>query len=254
MGDVLVLCYHAVSARWKAPLSVTPAALESQLRRLLARGYRGATFAEALSKRRRSKVLAVTFDDAYRSVGDVAFPLLDRLGIPATVFVPTGFVDIDAAMRWPGIDEWIGTADEAELLPMSWQQLRRLVEAGWEIGSHTVSHPRLTALPDGDLAYELGASRETCEQRTATRCSSIAFPYGDVDRRVVQAARVAGYVHGAALPSPPHRPRPLEWPRVGVYHDDSERRFALKASWTVRMLRAAPSRVRRGAHRHDAEP
>src|SRR5690242_17980600 len=49
MPDVLVLCYHAVSPVWPAALSVTPAALERQLGRLLDRGYRATTFAHALS-------------------------------------------------------------------------------------------------------------------------------------------------------------------------------------------------------------
>lgn len=91
-------------------------------------------------------MVAVTFDDGYLSVGEIARPILDRFGIPGTVFVPTRFMDSDQPMSWPGIDQWIGTADEHELLPMSWQGLLSLAESGSEIGSHTVSHPRLTTL------------------------------------------------------------------------------------------------------------
>ena len=49
MSDVLVLCYHAVSPRWPADLSVTPEAFERQLQLLVGRGYRGATFHDAVT-------------------------------------------------------------------------------------------------------------------------------------------------------------------------------------------------------------
>ena len=98
MSDVLVLCYHAVSAEWPAGLSVTPERLEAHLAGLLARGYRGATFRDAVLNPPATRTVAVTFDDAYRSVLDLAAPLLRRLGIPGTVFVPTAFAAREHAM------------------------------------------------------------------------------------------------------------------------------------------------------------
>lgn len=242
MSDVLILCYHAVSRSWPAALAVTPEALERQLGRLVARGYRGATFADALAAPTGRRVLAVTFDDAYRSVLELAFPVLERFGLPGTVFVPTGFADTTTPMSWPGIEHWLGGPHEHELIPMSWEQLRRLHAAGWEIGSHSVSHPHLTRLGDAQLEAELRGSRLACAAGTGERCASIAYPYGDVDGRVAAAARDAGYAFGAALPTSFHRPRPLEWPRVGIYHADSERRFAVKVSPAVRLLRASLGR------------
>ena len=72
MSDVLVLCYHAVSERWPAPLSVTPEQLDRQLSLLHRRGFHGVTLSEALAGLPADRVLAVTFDDAYRSVRDLA--------------------------------------------------------------------------------------------------------------------------------------------------------------------------------------
>ena len=76
MPDVLVLCYHAVSESWAAPLSVTPRGFERQLRLLSDRGYRGETFTEAVLAPEGAKTMAVTFDDAYRSVFEVGLPIL----------------------------------------------------------------------------------------------------------------------------------------------------------------------------------
>ena len=53
------------------------------------------------------------------------------------------------------------------------------------------------------------------------------------------AAGRAGYEAACTLPSRIHPARPLEWPRVGVYHDDSERRYRLKVSRVVRAARSS---------------
>nr|MDP8943903.1 polysaccharide deacetylase family protein [Actinomycetota bacterium] len=174
MADVLVLCYHAVSDRWPAALAVTPQALEAQLEQLLRRGYRGATFHDALHAPPARKTVAVTFDDAYRSVGELAFPILNRLGLPATVFVPTDFPDTGRPMAWPGIDDWLGGPHEQELAALSWADLEWLAGAGWEIGSHTCSHPRLTQLDRPALDRELRASRAACEARLGRPCQTVA--------------------------------------------------------------------------------
>jgi peptidoglycan/xylan/chitin deacetylase (PgdA/CDA1 family) len=239
MGDVLVLCYHAVSESWRAPLSVTPDRLERQLRHLVARGYRGATFHEAVHAPRGPRTLAVTFDDAYRSVGALAEPILSSLGLPGTVFAPTAFIGSDKPMTWPGIDRWLGDAHEAELTPMSWNELGALAEQGWEIGSHTRTHPPLTELDGSSLAEQLSGSRADCEGALGIGCRTIGYPYGEVDDRVVGAARTAGYVAGGALPARLHPPSALRWPRIGIYHADRGPRFRTKVSPLVRRLRAS---------------
>ena len=107
--DLLVLCYHAVSPTWPAPLSVTPAGLRRQLEGLVRRGYRSATFTDAVVGRRTSPTVCVTFDDAYASVLREALPLLEELGLHGTVFAPTAFVGDEQPMTWPGIDGWLDT-------------------------------------------------------------------------------------------------------------------------------------------------
>jgi peptidoglycan/xylan/chitin deacetylase (PgdA/CDA1 family) len=247
MADVLVLCYHAVSPSWNAPLSVTPDRLEHQLESLVGAGYESATFTEAVRHPPARRTLAITFDDAFRSVLDIAFPVLERLGLTATVFVPTGFAGSGSPMMWPGIDHWLGGPHESELCPLDWQGLATLAAAGWEIGSHSVSHPKLTGLSNASLAAELVDSKAACEAATGMPCESIAYPYGDVDGRVVAAAAQAGYSAGAALPTALHRPRTLEWPRIGIYHADAAWRSRLKCSRGMRSVRSLPVVERAGA-------
>ncbi|MGH2955381.1 MAG: polysaccharide deacetylase family protein [Solirubrobacterales bacterium] len=237
MAMSLALCYHAVSRDWPSTLAVSPEQLRGQLTGLLRRGYRGVTFSELVLGGTRQKRVAVTFDDGCQSVVGLALPILRELGVPATIFVPTAFVGDPKPMSWPGIDQWTGTEYERELRCVGWDQLRGLLDEGWEVGSHTRSHPYLTDLDDESLAVELGDSRETCRRELGAPCASLAYPYGDHDRRVVAAARAAGYrAAGTMRPGPAE---PLRWPRIGVFPADLPWRFRLKSSPTVARVRAS---------------
>jgi peptidoglycan/xylan/chitin deacetylase (PgdA/CDA1 family) len=241
VSDLLVLCYHAVSPTWPAALSIEPEPFERQLRGLAKRGYRGATLRDALATPPSTPTVVVTFDDAYRSVLELARPILDRLGMPASVYVPTAWPERGEPMAWPGIDQWLATEHEHELACMSWEELRGLADHGWEVGSHTRSHPRLPELGDVALADELAGSRSDCEAGLGRACHTLAYPYGAVDDRVVAAAERAGYRYAVSLPKRLHPPRPLCWPRVGIYHVDGEAdwRWRLKASPLARRARGS---------------
>jgi peptidoglycan/xylan/chitin deacetylase (PgdA/CDA1 family) len=240
MADALVLCYHAISERFPAALSVTPGAFERQLGLLKRAGYRGVTFAESM-RVSSGRVVAITFDDAFLSVLQLAKPLLDSAGYPATVYAPTAYLDTpDQPLKWDGIEQWHGGEHEHELLPMSWDQLGELAEVGWEIGSHTSTHPHLDQVrDDAQLRAELVESKVTVEERLGRDCTTLAYPYGDYDERVVAAAGAAGYAAAGTLPARLHQPRPLAWPRVGIYRGDDERRFRLKVSRVMRRVRGS---------------
>jgi peptidoglycan/xylan/chitin deacetylase (PgdA/CDA1 family) len=124
---------------------------------------------------------------------------------------------------------------------MSWSEIHMLADAGWEIGSHTGSHPRLTHIVDEALESELTRSKHACESRLGVECLSIAYPYGDVDARVARAAARAGYLTGAALPVKLDGRDPMQWPRVGVYRVDDDRRFRMKVSPALIALRQSPA-------------
>jgi peptidoglycan/xylan/chitin deacetylase (PgdA/CDA1 family) len=233
--EPLVLCYHAVSATWPHGLSVAPDAFERQLQLLLNRGYRPATAEQTLAG--RGKLLHVTFDDAYRSIAN-GLPILERLGVPATVFVCSGYADDGRPLDIP---ELAAHARErpAELATMDWDAVRELVERGVEIGSHTVTHPHLPRLGDADLARELGESRERLEDELRRPCPLLAYPYGQEDLRVRAAARAAGYKAAFAMPSHRGAPDPFALPRVAIWRKDTLVRVRVKTSPLVRRLARA---------------
>lgn len=241
-GDLVVLCYHGLSETWPETTSVRPADFAAQIESFAAAGYRGATLAEALVAPPARKTLAVTFDDALTSVWEHAREPLARLGIPGTVYVPTDYPDSGRPMGWPGFDCWLGGEHEGELACMSWSQLHDLAAAGWEIGSHTCSHPRLSRLGEEQIATELTESRRVCEERIGAPCRSLAYPYSDYDERAVRAAAAVGYRCAVSVPRGPQPVLPFEWPRVGVYRGEDARRVRLRA-WSRRLGPSPASRL-----------
>ncbi len=223
----LILAYHSVSPSWQVDTSVTPERLREQLLLLQSKGYRGVTLSEALRTSKRRKVMVASFDDAHISVYTLAKPILEELGVPGTIFVPTDYPDSGRPMAWKGYDMWVGTPHEEELACMSWDQLREVADAGWEIGAHTCSHPFLTELSDEELRRELGEARSVCEEHMARPCPTIAYPYSDWDPRVAAATGAAGYT-AAVTVNTGTWDKPLELPRTGVYHYDTAPRLRVR--------------------------
>lgn len=212
---------------------MTPQRLREQVAWFLGRGFEPLTFSEAMRDPARPS-LAVTFDDAYRSVPDLALPVLAKLGVTATVFVPTAEMSAGSLRSWPGIDSWTDTPWETELVGASWEELRPLLAAGWEIGSHTRTHPHLVSLDDRSLSHELRASREDCERATSRPCRSLAYPFGEADHRVATAASKAGYEVAATLADriPARRDGARDrmlWPRLTMHQQDVAARLRLKS-------------------------
>lgn len=227
---LLVIAYHSVRPNWSHPLSVTPERFRAQLSALAARGCHGVTLSEAV---RAGAGLAVTFDDAFASVARWAAPVLDELGWPATVFVPTTAVTRGERLAW------LAESDPGdEFAPLTWQELERLHAAGWEIGSHSCTHRRLSLLDDDELRRELVESRETILERVGS-CTSVSYPWGEVDARVVEAAQRAGYSIGTGLVGRFKVGNHLRVPRSPISANDGAIRFWFKTSCSGFRIRAS---------------
>jgi peptidoglycan/xylan/chitin deacetylase (PgdA/CDA1 family) len=237
----LLLAYHAVGA---GSLAIPEGALHAQLALLRRRGYVGFTAAETERRRQDGtlppRAVVVTFDDGFRSVLR-AKPILDELGLPATVFAVTSFVESGEPLRWPGL----GQPEES----LDWPELELLREAGWEVGSHTVTHPLLPDLDDAALERELVDSRATIRKRLGS-CETLAYPYGRADERTAAAAARVGYLAAFTL-GRAHRPdEPLRRPRLGLRDIDRGARLRLRLSTGAAFARrsrpaAAASALRR---------
>jgi peptidoglycan/xylan/chitin deacetylase (PgdA/CDA1 family) len=243
-----VLGYHAVSSRWRSQLAIPESVLAEQLSLLARRGYVGLTLSEA--ERRRAdgslppRTVVVTFDDGYASTLR-ALPILADLGFPATVFAVTGFVESGRTLAWPGIEHELTNETAAELLPLGWSELEALAEAGWEIGSHTVTHALLTAVGDGRLQGELEESRAAIARRLDS-CNAVSYPYGLADERVVDRA---GYEVACTLTMVHLEDEPLRRPRVNLASADAGVRLRLQVAPAAQSLRRSrAARIARSFH------
>jgi peptidoglycan/xylan/chitin deacetylase (PgdA/CDA1 family) len=235
VAEPVVLAYHALSP-YPNPLSADTACFADQMRTLLRKGWRPVLFRDVVAGRAPHQSFAVTFDDGFRSVYDRGRPVLNELAVPATVFLPTARIGLDEPLCWPGLTPHPMPADE--MLPMSWDQVRELVADGWEVGSHTLTHPRLPSTPADRQRVELRESRQVCAAQTGQPCTSLAYPFGEADRGVVSAAQEAGYSGAATMAKLPLT-GPLAVPRIGVYSHDTHTRFAVKVSRPLRTKAAA---------------
>lgn len=256
MSDVVVLCYHGVSDDWPCDIAISPSRLGAQVGWFLDRGYVPTTFTEAVLRPPARRTLAVTFDDAYRSVLERGRPVLAAMDVPATVFVPTAFVGREPR-GWEGTDMWADGPWADEIAVMGWGELGELAAAGWEVGGHTRTHPRLTELDGSALDDELRRAREEIDDRLGAACSSIAYPYGATDRRVARAAERAGYVAGGGLlPDRLSPSDPLLFPRLGVgrgWSDATVRRRARRGFRRLQGSRSWPLVVRAMALKRAAD-
>ena len=129
--------------------------------------------------------VAVTFDDAFQSVFDHVLPILARHDIPATIFVPTGYIGSE-----PG---WVMKPGKPTGPVASAETLARVDPRLVRIGSHSATHPRLASLEQKQLHWELSTSKSTLEALTGGPVRLLALPYGSYAPAVVAAAGRTGY-------------------------------------------------------------
>lgn len=194
---------------------VLPRFFRAQLDYLVYRGWNATTLSAVAEQLRTAhdwdcNNFAVTFDDAYLGVYDHACPALADRGMTATVFV---VVD-----RVGGINEWDSAAGDVCEPLMSAGQIIEIAELGFEIGSHSLTHPHLVALSDGDLRREVADSKKKLEDMVGKQVSAFSYPYGEYDSRVLETVAEAGYDYAVVtkLGTVRNDTSPFEIPRVNI--------------------------------------
>ncbi len=182
----LALALHQTPARTKgAPLAVGARSLRAILGRLLDRGYRFLRVEEVEPGGLPLGYALLTVDDGYASNRDVLAPLARELGIPWGVFVLVGAPG--------GRNDWDLRGVSPRERHLREEEIRGLAGEGVSIGSHGMTHRDFTRLNDAALAAELADSKAWLERTTGRRVDALSYPWGRVNRRVAEAARVAGY-------------------------------------------------------------
>lgn len=149
---------------------------------LARQGYDGVTLSQLLglnAQQSSARSVAITFDDGYVSALDGAFPILEQVGWKATVFLVTDYCG--------GTNQWPSQPRGYPAAPLlDWNAVETLASAGWEIASHTRSHPPLTQLPIEAAEEEIVSSLRRVEERTGQSCEVFSYPYGEVNQSLRQ--------------------------------------------------------------------
>jgi peptidoglycan/xylan/chitin deacetylase (PgdA/CDA1 family) len=173
-GDGLVLCYHLVGGGVGGPVDLDIGTFEVQLREV-------APLVRPLNEVvATGKGVALTFDDAFVNFHDVVWPRLQAQQLPATLFVPTGF--IDGTHGSP-----LSTAPQ--LRPSSWGQLASMRDEGLQIGSHSRAHKNLRGLSDDAIDADLRDAAARLREVLGVVETPLCYPQAKWSPRVEAVAR-----------------------------------------------------------------
>ena len=235
----MILCYHDVDDGWVSPLAIHPRRFADHCAWLADSG-RVVLLDQVLQQRDPAAIagdprLALTFDDGLAGVHEHALPLLAEHALPATVYVVAGTL----ATAGRPVD-WIDGQRPGTVQAMTETQIRELLDAGIQIGSHTWRHADLTSLDPVECREDLRRSREFLEDTFGVAVATVAYPRGRNNVVVRRLAREAGYSFGLGLPE---TPEPFDcWgvPRTGIYAANGTRALSVKASPLFFRLRMSP--------------
>lgn len=214
---VPILMYHAVST---APagtgfpgLFVKPTVFRRQMAYLAKRGYHAATLDQVYGAWEQNGLvpeqpIVISFDDGYRGDYTDAMPIL-------------------AEREWPGVlNLSMRNLENGEL---SEEMVREMLDAGWELASHSISHLDLTRMRGKALRREIAGSREALRERFGVPVDSFCYPAGRFDPKVVAEVRAAGYLTATTtVPGLASRAEPLKLRRVRVEGGDGVAGLAAK--------------------------
>ncbi len=183
-ADVPILMYHDIglaTSEW----CVSEENFTQQMMLLKQRGYRTMSLSELkegveeeIEGRGRALVgnaVVITFDDARRGVYSVAYPLLQRLGFKATIYIVPKWIEGEGVPR-----------EELYSGFLNWNQLRDLALAGWEMGSHSLKHQDLRVLSEEQLVTDLMEAQGIIHRQTMQHARHFCYPYGKYTESVLQ--------------------------------------------------------------------
>ena len=240
-----VLTFHALDDR-PSVISFSPRVFQRGMAKLHESGYQALSLLEAVDYLCRGasfpdRTFVITFDDGYQTVYDEAFPVLQRYGLSATIFLTVGQTGTaKLGGRLPSLN------DRAML---TWHQVREMQKWGITFGAHTLTHPDLTRLPFNQVEAEVLDSKAIIEDVLAARVDCFAYPYGRCDhqsREIVRQHFACACSDELGLMNALSDPFAIE--RVDTYYLRSDRLFDVMLtnlfSWYIQG-RSIPRRLRR---------
>jgi len=183
---VPVLTYHNFSNKKAAKMVVPRDRFEAQMKYLKDNGYQTITLDELfdfveLKAQIPPKAIVITVDDGWRPFYEIAYPILKKYNLKATLFLYTDFVGGGKAVKW--------------------EMVREMMQHGIEVQNHTKSHRNLTKIKDKEtfeqyfaaVEREIDTGEEKLKKNLDISPRFLAYPYGDTNDLVVEMLKKRGY-------------------------------------------------------------
>jgi peptidoglycan/xylan/chitin deacetylase (PgdA/CDA1 family) len=180
---VPILMYHSVDNQ-KGTFFVSPENFAKQMEYIKKNGYEVITLDELAKSIKDKRMLkknkvVITFDDGYKDNFQYAYPVLKKLGFPATVFLISDFVG-----------KYL--SNKKELL--NWDEIALMSKNKISFGGHTKRHFYLGSVKDERTALEeIVGSKKTIEQKIGMPVDYFCYPTGGFNERVKEMVKEAGY-------------------------------------------------------------
>lgn len=238
-SDIVALCYHQVEPTASGKYSLAAERFRSHLKYFKDRNFRSLNTDELLAALATDtpvadNLLAITFDDGFRTVFDYAFPIMQEYGFKGIVCVYPSFI--------------------GSKLAMTWEQLDTLIKAGWSVECHSMTHSNLASRYQNleqDKAFlenEIVSSRKIIETRLGNKVKLMVWPYGVYTDRSLQVAREAGFAGAMTVDGGSNYKGLSPWQikRQVIYSTDDMNKFLIRcgmAALPVSQQYPAPGQV-----------
>jgi peptidoglycan/xylan/chitin deacetylase (PgdA/CDA1 family) len=250
-----IITYHRTATAVendKGLLNVDPLKFRRQLAGLLKLGYEPWSLRKVIEYQNADReiprnVFVVVFDDGYENNYLYAYPILQELRVPATIFMATAYLDSPEPFPF---DDWTAKnydhVESDSWRPLTTKQCEVMLASGLiDIGSHTHTHRDFREQPD-EFAEDLRASQETLLSKFGLSDATFSFPYGFLTDRLIDEVRQSSML--CCLSAECKLVTPTEdsyhWGRYGATDLDSARTLAAKLDGWYDFVRGGWRRAR----------
>lgn len=166
-------------------LFVAKEQLKRQLKLLKFMGFDFLSLRDLLLNKKVKKGVLLTFDDAYLDFWGKALPIFMELKVRSVIFVPVALVG--------SYNQWDYDRIRIKKPIMNWEHIKELHSLGFEIGSHSLTHPYLSKIDPQKAWEEIYTSKVILEDKLGTEIKAFCYPYGDYSQQVRGMVQRAGY-------------------------------------------------------------
>lgn len=222
--DIPIITYHKISNQKEFGLTtVFPDNFKKQVQLLIEKGYQTITFQQfSENSNLPEKPIIISFDDTYKSVYQNAFPIMQDFNYRGVIFVISDYIG--------KMNNWEAYAVQRNHLHANADEIKEMLQNGFEIGSHSKNHKFLPLMNAKEIEEELNVSKKILENNFNVKIKSFCYPFGGYNKRVVSITDKCGFDFGVGnikfnLYSKPNQ---LSLQRRSIYSTDGLTAFYKK--------------------------